>query len=222
MTREEIAKLDEDEVETMLEELMEEMCEADPMPGETPVYHMGSWYFCTDNGIEILPDTREDEDGNQVPYRVVSGLNDREFYAMKPICDKYDIDETFFEGLWDDDGTVTMTVEDIRRQFESEKDWQAVRVLEALAAGIAAGTLPYRSLREFSEQLGRVRLDYGELYFWEEGQYLSLHEVIGEEGETFDTADDISLEEWLYIALHTEEYRVPYDDPGSVLTRDCA
>lgn len=213
MTREEIAELDEEKIEEMLEEIMEEMCDAEPEAGENRVYHAGHCYFTTTYGMEIYPDYEEDEDGNETVYPVVSGLNDREFYAIKPVCDRYNIDETFFEGLQDNDGSVSMSAEDIRKQFESENDDEAVRILDAITAGIADGTLPYKSLREFSGVLSRVRLEYGELYFWDEDQFVSLYETILEEGEPYYYADDISLAEWLYIADHLDEYRVSYDNP---------
>ncbi len=213
MTREEIAKLSEEQIEDMLAEIMEEMCEEDPEPGENRVYHVGEYFFCTANGIQILPDSYEDEDGNEVLYHVVSGLSDREFYTIKPICDKYNIDETYFDGLKDDDGAVSMSVEDIRKQFESEKDWEAVRVLDAISGGIVDDKLPYGSLWEFSEQLSRVRLDYGELYYWYEDQFISLYETVLEEGEPYYCAEEISIAEWLYITNHLDEYRVSYDNP---------
>jgi hypothetical protein len=200
-------------MESMLEEIMEEMCDAEPEAGENQVYHAGHCYFCTTYGIQIYPDYQEDEDGNEVPYHVVSGLNDREFYAIKPICDKYNIDETFFEGLQDDDGAASMSVEDIRKQFESENDTEAMRVLDAITSGIADGTLPYHSLHEFSGVLSRVRLDYGELYYWDEDQFISLYETIMEEGDAYYYADGVSLAEWLYITGHLDEYRVSCDNP---------
>ena len=220
MTREEIAKLDDEQIEDMLKEIMEEMCDEEPEAGENRVYHVGRYYFCTTFGIQIYPDYQADENGGDVHYPVVSGLNDREFYTIKPICDKYNIDETFFEGLQDDYGAVSMRVEDVRKQFESEDDSDAVRVLDAITSGITDGTLPYRSLRGFSEQLSRVRLEYGELYYWDEDQFISLYETIMEEGEPYYCADDVPLAEWLYITEHLDEYRVSYDNPMASV--DCS
>ena len=220
MTREEIAKLDDEQIEDMLEDIMEEMSEEEPEPGENRIYHVGRYYFCTTYGIQIYPDYREDEDGGERPFPVVSGLNDSEYYAIKPICDRYNIDETFFEGFQDSDGTVSMSAEDIRKQFESENDAEAVRVLDAITSGIADGTLPYKSLREFSYVLCRAGLEYGELYYWEDDQFISLYETIMEEGEPYYYADDVSLAEWLYITDHPDEYRVSYDNPMASV--DCS
>lgn len=208
MTREEAAQWSEEFVKECLRNIQNDMAYDMRKGAKKHVYHVEHYYVSIVKGIRFIPDCYKNEDGVLVPYHIVKGLNDEEFYTIKPICDKYNIDETFFDGLQDGDGAVSMSVESIRRQFESESDSEAVRVLDVISSGIVNGELPYKSLHEFSERLSRVRLDDGELYYWDGRKYQSLLELISERGKLYHKARDLTRADWLYYAYNIENYIV--------------
>lgn len=211
MTNEEILKLDNNEVENVLNDILKEISNISDY-GKT-VFETSCIYFIItkEKILEIPNDASCGPKGGWFPD-IINGLSQEQNDYIKSLMQQYDIDEYFFDDFLDYTGAVQDCIEECIDEYinELEDDNTEIffSVYETIKMNESEKYFPFSNISELIWKFNRFGLEKDYLYYEWDRTFINLYDNICDVGENKGTYDNHSERDWLYILTNLDKYIV--------------
>ena len=212
MTKEEIMKLNDDELEAALNQAIVDASNNEKYEGT--VFETSHVYFVVANDKigEISNDASCGPKGGWFPD-IIKGLSQEQNDYIESLIEQYDIDECFFDDFFNSTGAeeeedIEECIEDYVDGLDDEEKEDFLSVYEKVEADEETVSFPFRNASELVMKFNRLGLEENLLYYEWEGMYIDLYDNICETGENKGEYDNHSDRDWLYILTNLDEYIV--------------
>lgn len=206
MTREDIALLSDDEVESSIEKTLIDISTNEDYIGK--VFEVDNVYFIISHEriLEMPRDAGCSPHGCLLD--IITGLTEEQDEYVNLIMTAYDIDECAFNEAIDctcgDEEALAEYFEDL----EDDDDVHLIDVYNKIQEDSIDDNFPFKNAEEAILKFKRYGLEKDGLYYEWEGYIIDLYDNVGDVGEDRGEYDNMDSREWLYVLTNLKEYVV--------------